>query len=379
MKNRKLTICFLGTAASIHTVKWAEFFAEKGHNIHLVSYDDYINKKSEKIFLHIIGKKIPFQLWRINTIINLPWALLQTKKIFKKIKPDIINAHYVTSYGHLAVLSGFKPLVVTVWGSDILITPKESLITKIVVKYVLKKADLITCDADHMKKAITKLGASENKIEIINFGIDVNRFLPGEKDLELGHKLGVSGSKIIISLRTFEPRYNLETLLRAMVLVLRKYPTVKLIMVGGGSQEGFLKNLVSRLKIDDSVKFVGIVLNDDLPGYLRLADIYVSTSLSDGGIASSTAEAMACGLPVVITDTGDNKKWVKDGEEGFVISTKNAEILAEKIIYLLKNEDICKKLGQSGRKIIMKKNNYYKEMAKMEEIYQNLVKNKKSQ
>jgi len=373
MENRKLTICFLGTAASIHTVKWAEFFAEKGHNVHLVSYDDYKNKKSEKIFLHIIGKKIPFQLWHINTIINLPRALFQTKKIFKKIKPDIINAHYVTSYGHLAVLSGFKPLVVTAWGSDILVAPKESLIAKQAVKCVLKKADLITCDADHMKKAIIKLGASENKIEIINFGIDVNRFLPGEKDLELSHKLGVSGSKIIISLRTFEPGYNLETLLRAMVLVLRKYPTVKLIMVGGGSQEGFLKNLVSRLKIDDSVKFVGLVLNDDLPRYLRLADIYVSTSLSDGGIASSTAEAMACGLPVVITNTGDNREWVKDGENGFLIPVKNPEILAEKIIYLLENEDVCKELGHNGRETIMKRNNYYKEMAKMEEAYYRLV------
>jgi len=376
MERKKLTICFLGTAASIHTVKWAEFFAEKGHNVHLISYINYRDKKSEKIFLHIIGKKIPFKLWHINAVINLPWALFQTKKIFKKIKPDIINAHYITSYGHLAVFSGFKPLVVTAWGSDILVAPKESLIAKQTVKYVLKKADLITCDADHMKKAIIKLGASENKIEIINFGIDINRFLPGEKNLELAYRLGVSGFKTIISLRSFEPGYNLETLLKSMVLVLKKYPAVKLIMVGGGSQEGFLKNLVSQLKIDDSVKFVGLVLNDDLPDCLRLADIYVSTSLSDGGIASSTAEAMACGLPVVITDTGDNKKWVKEGESGFVIPTKNPEILAEKINYLLENEEVCKKLGQNGRKIVMDKNNYYKEMAKMEEIYYQLAKSK---
>ncbi len=373
MENRKLTICFLGNAVSIHTVKWAEFFAEKGHNVHLISYDNYRDKKSKKITLHLIGKKLPIKLWRINTIINLPRALFQTKKIFKKIKPDIINAHYVTSYGHLAALSGFKPLVVTAWGSDILVAPRESLIARQVVKYVLKKADLITCDADHMKKAIVKLGASENKIEIINFGIDINRFLPGKKDLELTYKLGVSGSKTVISLRSFEPGYNLETLLKSMTSVLKKYPAVKLIMVGGGSQEDFLKKLTSRLKVDDSVKFVGLVPNDDLPEYLRLADIYVSTSLSDSGLAASTAEAMASGLPAIVTDSGDNKKGVEENKGGFVIPLKNPEIVAKKIVYLLRNPSIRKSFGEYNRKILEEKNNYYKEMGKTERLYENVI------
>jgi glycosyltransferase involved in cell wall biosynthesis len=102
-------------------------------------------------------------------------------------------------------------------------------------------------------------------------------------------------------------------------------------------------------------------------------DVYVSTSLSDAGIAASTAEAMACGLPVIVTDVADNRDWVEDGDNGFVIPVKSPKLLAEKIIYLLKNENIRKKFGKSGRKIIEERNNYYKEMEKMENIYEKLM------
>lgn len=82
---------------------------------------------------------------------------------------------------------------------------------------------------------------------------------------------------------------------------------------------------------------------------------------------------MACGLPVVITNVADNKKWVIDGENGFLIPAKSPQILAEKIIDLLKNEDKGKKFGAKARETIEEKNDYYKEMAKMEEIYKNLA------
>jgi glycosyltransferase involved in cell wall biosynthesis len=105
-----------------------------------------------------------------------------------------------------------------------------------------------------------------------------------------------------------------------------------------------------------------------------ISDVYVSTSLSDAGISASTAEAMACGLPVVVTDTGENEKWVDNGKNGFVVSVKQPEILAKKIIYLLKNKEAGKKMGENARKVIEERNDYYREMGEMEEIYKKLTK-----
>jgi glycosyltransferase involved in cell wall biosynthesis len=121
------------------------------------------------------------------------------------------------------------------------------------------------------------------------------------------------------------------------------------------------------------VKFIGFIQNDKLPEYLNSMDVYVSTSLSDAGIAASTAEAMACGLPVIVTDVADNRVWVEDGVNGFVIPVKDPKLLAERVIHLLKNEDIRRRFGNISRKVIEERNNYYKEMAKMEEIYKKLV------
>jgi glycosyltransferase involved in cell wall biosynthesis len=375
MKRDKLTILLLGSAAAIHTVKWAKYFANIGHKVHLISYDPPRDEEMGNLELHLIGKKLPIQFWRLNTIINLPFALIQIKRLIKKIKPDIVNAHYVTSYGHLAVFLGLHPLIMTAWGSDILIAPKESLITKIVVKYVLKKADLITCDAEHLKEAMIKLGASPSKIKTINFGIDTQKFCPGLKDENLIKSLGISNHQIVISLRRLEPGYSVETLIKAIPLVIKEIPDTKFLIVSRGSQEEELKRLAKDLGVTESIRFVGQVPNEELPKYIRTADVYVSTSLSDGGISSSTAEAMACELPVIITDIADNKKWVKDGENGFLIPVKNPEILSEKIIYLLKNKGLGKRFGKAARKIIEERNDYYKEMAKMEKIHEELTKN----
>jgi glycosyltransferase involved in cell wall biosynthesis len=118
---------------------------------------------------------------------------------------------------------------------------------------------------------------------------------------------------------------------------------------------------------------VGFIPNDELPQYLTASDVYVSTSPYDAGIAASTAEAMACELPVIVTDVAENKKWVEDGVNGFVVPVKDPKSLAKKIICLLENETVRRRFGKISRKIIEEKNNYYKEMEKMEDIYKKLV------
>ncbi len=374
MENRKLTICFLGSAESIHMLKWVKYFSVKGHDVHLISYASLLkNYDLGDIKFYFIKKIFPTKIWPFNTLLNLPLTLITVKKLIEKIKPNIVHAHYATSYGSIGALLGFHPFIITAWGSDILLTPQKFPPSKWAIRYNLKKADLITCDAEHMREAMVILGADSRKIKIINFGVDTQKFSPGGKSEWLQKKLGIFNSPTIISLRVLEPVYDVRTLIKAAPLIIKEISQVKFIIAGDGSEKEKLKNLAKSLEISESIRFVGWISSEELPLYLRAADVYVSTSLSDAGLSSSTAEAMARGLPVVITDFGDNKEWVKDKENGFLVPLKNPEILAEKIIYLLKNKEIGKKFGERNRKIIEERNNYYKEMAKMEEIYKKLM------
>jgi glycosyltransferase involved in cell wall biosynthesis len=349
--------------------KWAKWFADKGHEVHLITSN---SAEIRGVTLHLIGTGIE------GSPFNFLKKTLQARKLVRKIKPDILHAHYVFGYGTFGAFANYHPFVVSAWGSDILIDAKESILKRQITKYVLKKTDLITCDADHMKKAMIELGTDHKKIFIIYFGIDTKKFSPQESSEKIREAFGMPNSPVIISLRNLEPLYDVKSLITAIPLVLKESPEAKFVIAGRGSQEVKLKELAKSLEVSDSIRFVGFIPNDELPKYLIMSNIYVSTSLSDAGIAASTAEAMACGLPVVITDFGDNRNWVEDGVSGFIVPLKDPKTLAERINYLLENEDIRKEFGMRNRKIIEDRNNYYKEMEKMESIYIELVERYKS-
>ena len=318
-----MNICFLAAANSVHSYRWIKYFADKGHEVqwlslYKLSLDEYgFDLKSIKnlnyyemdspLTIPLAPSLIPPHLNIFQIIIAVKWL----RRMLKDINPDLLHVHSVGIYGLVAAMSGFHPLVATAWGSDVLVGGK-SRIKRPLVKYILDRSDLITCDANHMIDAMVKLGSDRSKMRIVCFGIDTDRFHPAKKDEALVEQLGLSGSKTVISIRNFLPIYDIESLIRAIPLVLESAPDAKFVIVGGGPEEENIKRLSLTLKVTESIRFTGKIPNTDLPKYLTSVDVYISTSLSDAGIAASTAEAMACGLPVVITDSGENGEWLKD-------------------------------------------------------------------
>ena len=127
------------------------------------------------------------------------------------------------------------------------------------------------------------------------------------------------------------------------------------------------------LELAETVRFPGYLEEDEMVRWLCLADVYVSTSLTDAGLSASTAEAMACGLPVVITDNGENSDWVTDGKGGYLVPNNASDILAERVIRLLKDKNMRLKFGRVNRQTIEKRNNYVTEMDRMEVMYEELA------
>jgi len=361
-----MKLCFLASANSIHSFRWIKYFANKGHEVYWLSLGKDLNPEYRipKVKFYLI-KKFPLKPLRPL------FYLSSVKKILKKINPDVFHVHYVWIDGMIGALSGFHPFILTAWGSDILVVGKNFL-AKPLIKFALRKADLITCDAEHMKEAMIKLGAKPEKIKIIYFGVDTEKFSPGPKDKELIKKLGIENCPVVISLRNLEPIYDVETLIRAIPLVLKEIPDVKFIIAGKGSEEEKLKNLAKELKVSESIRFVGWINHEILPDYLRIGDVYVSTSVSDS-TSVSLLEAMAVGLVPVVTDVGENRKILKNGENGFLIPVKNSKILAEKIIFLLKDKEFRDRIKEINMKLIQDQFNYYKEMEKMENLYKQLI------
>jgi len=148
-----MRICFVAEAPFIHTRKWTEYFVNQGHEVHIISLrDDKIAGATVHAVKNGFGK--------LAYLLALP----QVKQLIQALKPHILHAHHVTSYGLLAAISGFQPLFVTCHGSDVLVSPKHSLLLREVVRYVLTKAVRVTSVAQHMTKELIKMGVEQAKI-----------------------------------------------------------------------------------------------------------------------------------------------------------------------------------------------------------------------
>lgn len=361
-----MKIFYLAPGDSVHSHRWVDYFAQRNHEVHWASLEKFTLQCSDNIYKYTLA---PVKL-EIHQILQ---GALSLRALLNKIRPDVLHVHSAGRNGVVSLLSGYHPRVITAWGSEVLIAGKSRFIGPL-VKRTLGNADIITCDADHMRQAMLDMGVDRNKINIVYFGTDTERFVPKPKNSTLRNGLGAQDKPVIISLRSLEPLYNVETLLYAAQQVIKKDPNVRFIIVGDGSEKEYLVKLAKSLDIQEHILFTGKIQNQLLPDYLTSSDIYVSTSLSDAGLAASTAEAMSCGLPVVVTNSGENRLWVEENKGGFVVDVKDPDAMADRLLLLLNNPSKRNQFGAFNRALIEKRNNYRIEMLKMEKIYENMVK-----
>ena len=375
-----MRICYISGGNFIHVHRLANFFAANGHEVYLIStteLNDY-GGYDERVKIYPLVRLFP-GIWQISKYLSgLIW-LFQLRRLVRKIHPDILDAQFIKINGYLGVISGIRPLVLTAWGSDILFTARLSWLHRILISYCLKKADSIVCRSPVVREEIIKLGAQADKINIILIGVDTDKFAPRHKNEEFRQNLGFADSApMVISTRSLEPVYDLETLVKAVPLVLKEIPETKFVIAGQGSRRHYLEDLAGSLQVADSVKFVGLIPHDELPQYLASSDVYVSTSLSDG-TSNSLLEAMASSLAPVVTDIPANRLWIDDGKNGALFTVSEPEFLAARIVHLLKRNELRKKFGEMNTEIARQRAEHQVEMKKLEKLYSDLVKRRRGQ
>jgi glycosyltransferase involved in cell wall biosynthesis len=364
-------ICYLGSAISIHVQRWANYFVEHEWEVHIITKEPAKDGLHPNIKQHFSPAFFPQSIHKLN----FPIHLHNINKLINLIKPDVVHAISIESYGAYTGFIKSKAVVLTGWGFKHTITSKG--LQKWIEQRALKKADIVHVDSYDLKDAIVKYGCDENKVVVIPWGVNVNMFNPDINGSELRQKLELEGSPVVVSIRNFEPEYNIECLINAIPLVLNEISQAKFLILGSGSLKSKLKQMVKDLGVLNSVHFVGRSSYDKIPQYLKSADIYVSTSLLDSS-SVSLQEAMACGLPVVVTDAPSNKEWIKDGWNGYVIQRKDSKALATKIIALLNDEKKQESFGIRNRELAEEKSDQEKCMLKMENLYKELVERYKS-
>lgn len=356
----KIKICYLADAGSIHTQRWCKHFSKQGFEVHVITFRNFTIENTTVHFIDAGTIGVSGGNWKV--LKKVP----AIRRIIKKIKPDILHAHYATSYGLAGALAGFHPYIITALGTDVLISPFQSKIYKIAVKYALRKADWITAMADHMRDKIISLGINPQKISTVVFGIDPEIF-------NTSNRIIGKEKFVITSTRNFEKVYNVNDLIEAFAIVQKKLPIAFLNLIGSGSLEAQIKAKVDELNLIDSVKFFGRIPQLEISEILQKSHVFVSVSSSDGNNISLN-EAMACGCFSVVTDIPANRQWLNEGLNGYFVDVNNPEILAAKLIDACNNFEInIQKCSAYNAKVISEKGIWSTNMKMVEDKYIKLV------
>lgn len=262
---------------------------------------------------------------------------LELRMILADLRPDVVIAGPIQSGAYLAARADATPLVAVSWGTDVLVdadTPANREKTR----FVFDRSALAFGDCRAVREAIKRHSdLDDDHIVTFPWGVDLNRFHPGESSLGIRERLKWVRSPIFISTRTWAPVYAIDVLLRAFRLVLDRDREARLFLLGDGSLEKSIRGLIESLRISEAVHAPGRVSYELLPDYFRESDAYVSSALSDG-TSVSLLEAMASGLPVVVSNSYGNLEWVTPGINGALAEPGEADSLATAMLSVVGNE-----------------------------------------
>jgi len=360
-----MKVLYASDADSIHDQRFLEKFVEAGYKTHVVTFS-----KNPIRVRGITYHNLPLEIrgYSPKSALRMARGYFFLKKVLQKVKPDVLHGGWVQKYGYLCALANYHPFILMPWGSDILIDPKKSSLIKSITKFTIKNADWITCDAEYVKNKIIEMtGYPSGKITVFPWGIDLKKFNPGARS-DVRSKLGWKDKRILVMTRPFKPIYGIEYFLQALPEVIKKNPDVRVILCGDGPLKSKFEEYVKKHEMKRHVHFAGFVENDELPKYYNAADIYVSTSLSDG-TSLCLLEALACGLPVVVSDLPTNREWVTNGVGGLLIPKKNSRRTANEINSLLKDRRAREKMGKNNLGVARRRANWDKNFRVLEKIF----------
>jgi glycosyltransferase involved in cell wall biosynthesis len=280
-------------------------------------------------------------------------------KIIRKEKINIVNSHWLIPQGIVGAIC--KRLfnikhVASVHGSDINLIAKSKIL-RIVFKFIAQNTDRIIANSSFTKQKILDINSElDAKTQVIPMGVDINKL--NDIQTKKSH-MTINADYLVLTVGRLIALKGVDYLIRAMNHVIARYPTAKLVICGDGSEKSSLMELVSDLNLTDHVVFTGHIPHDAVAQCYHSADVFVLPSIRiDGfeeGLGVVLLEAMACGIPVIGSNTGGISSIIDDGCNGFLVAEKSPKDLAEKIIILLSDENIREKFKANGLETVRAK------------------------
>ncbi len=365
-----MKVLMVSDARNIHTKRWASALKTEGVDLVLFSItlpdDDYYVTNHIKLYtFDLFRYKEKKGILRFLGKLDLHRrAVLRLKDVLRMEKPDLLHAHYATSYGLVAALTRFHPFIISVWGSDVYEYPYQGFFKKQLVRYVLRHSDRILSTSKIMALQTAKL--CNRGIGITPFGVDTGFFRPGERDAEQPLTFG--------TVKTLSYKYGIDLLIQAYSIFVETHPDLqsRLLIAGKGKDRESLERLAVRCHVADRVEFLGEVSHDELPALYARIDIAVFLSREES-FGVSVVEAMSCGCPVIVSDADGFKEIVEHEKTGIIVPKMDIDTAAQAMADLAFDEEKRKRFGKDGRKHVVNLYEWRGNVRLMMDEYQDIV------
>jgi len=343
-------LCLLGDADHVHLRRWAQEMLARGWRVSVVTARPLAQEGVEQIVLPPVRRSSDW-LWRVGA----------ARAAVRALNPDLLHAHYITSYGYLgARVAGAIPLVMTAWGSDLLVTPFESPLKRWLTGWSLRRARLITGDSADLVAAARAYGPKAALHEV-HWGVDLTRFAP----VDWASKPEFEA----VSLRSWSANYRIDQILRAFARVHQAHPQVVLHLLGGGPDEAGLKALAVELGLGDAARFHGRLDDAGMAAVLARCKLSISVPASDA-TSVSLLEGMACGLAAIASELPANRQWLPPEA---LVPVDDAAALAQRWLALVNDDARAQALGAANAQRMQTEGARSVQMDRVDALYQELL------
>ena len=334
-----MRVAMLAAANCIHAVRFANAFKAKGLDVCLISLDCH------KATLNAVNCDVHYLKSRGGPL-KYHMAATELKNLLKILKVDVLNVHYASGYATLARLSKFSPTLLNIYGSDVYEFPFQNPLNKRLVAKNIKHATRVASTSHAMKLQTDSIFRRSDEVFITPFGVDTKIFTPSEETSEKMFTIGL--------VKTLQKKYGIEHLVHAVNLL--KFKTempFKVEIYGDGVERKDLEDLTVKLNLQNIVEFKGKIAHREVPSVLKTFDVCVIPSLIES-FGVSAIEAMSCKIPIITSDAPGLKEVNIDKITGFVVKREDANAIAEKLLQLIDDQDLRKKMGTAGREHVKK-------------------------
>jgi glycosyltransferase involved in cell wall biosynthesis len=357
----KIRIALLGDARQVHIHRWSRYLDAMGFDVLTLSLEPVKGVSGLRRRINVPSFLPDFARY--------PLAVPVIRGVLGRYRPHVVSAHFVPNYGVIAALAGRAPWVLSTWGSDVMLLPSKSAFHMRRTRFVIRRADYITSDADVMTRRLVELGARADRVITFPYGVDRKLFFPAAPPPS-GQKSRSAPS--IICNRKLEAVYNVATVVDAFAAVSRTLPAATLTLAGSGSEAPSLAKRLRRAGLENAVRFTGDVPHERMPELLRAHDIFVSVAFSDT-TSVSLLEAMACGLFPVVSDIPANREWIEDGANGLIVDPRDPAAIARAIAAAWENGSLRESAAKNNAGLIETRADWYQNMSVVNDLFRRLA------